>query len=214
MYRLFLMQFLIVIVVALLACEGDQGPVAPAAFNWLLEPDSTNVGILVVDYTTERFEGGFLRTYPPCTECTNDSLPLSFTFVSHTDGLELIFTYEQTGDTVLYVTEVWMGTGMILYPPALWPADTFKVLWTPFYEPVHTEYYDMGWPDETQYMTRSEAAWQSLRELDLVGAFAQNPYTVGVFLYTPAVGVIDPEKAKWIFMLYQNRITIQPFFSL
>jgi len=207
MYRKVLVQLLKVIVLIFMACEGNQGPVDPAAFNWLLEPDSTNIGILVVDYTTERFEGGFLRAYPPCTDCMNDSLPVSTDFVSHGDGLEIIFTYEQTGDTVLYALEVWMGTGMIVYPPAFWPADTFKVLWTPFYEPVHTEHYRMGWTDETQYMTRSDAAWQSLRELDLVGAFAQNPYTIGVFLHTPTVGLIDPEKAKWIFILYQNQIT-------
>lgn len=58
--------------------------------------------------------------------------------------------------------------------------------------------------DNGQFPGAADSAYKHIRKLSLVHEFAEYPYKIFVYLYTPAVGATDPSVAKWIFFLFRN----------
>ncbi|MEM9981666.1 MAG: hypothetical protein AAF734_04155, partial [Bacteroidota bacterium] len=44
--------------------------------------------------------------------------------------------------------------------------------------------------------------WQPISQLQIVKQLAKKKCRVGLYLYTPTVGLLDLAKAKWVIFLY------------
>ena len=157
-----------------------------------------NVLMLKVDYLTNMFEGGY--------EFSFDNVPNSFNvrreYMSPGDFGYVKFYYREIGDMLFHGTIHWMGEGKIHYPENLLPASEFDVdplryIVTPKngFENLMTEFQ----PNNIDY----EPIWASVQNLVKVREYLNaNPeQKVKIFLYTPCVGVGNPEHWDWIIFL-------------
>jgi hypothetical protein len=100
-----------------------------------------------------------------------------------------------------------MGVGHIFYPTSFTPASYFPYDSTKIPLPADAEYYDVNvagihytWDD---YIARGKKAWDTISSLEIVHLFAEKPFYVGLYAYSPAV-VFDPYKLDWIIFLYRG----------
>ncbi|MCH7612365.1 MAG: T9SS type A sorting domain-containing protein [Candidatus Marinimicrobia bacterium] len=171
-----------------------------------LPDDSASFGILICDYQTGEFEEGTVLNIPMCTECDFSSFPFDVIFLEPGDFGSIQFNYSSTGDTVFFATIVWMGQGEIIYPDTFFHADSFSVEFDYAPDPDTLEYSYLNEIslDNGQLPETADSAYQHIRTLSLVHEFAEYPYQIYVYLYTPAVGATDLSVAKWIFFLFRN----------
>jgi len=171
-----------------------------------LPDDSASFGILICDYETSEFEEGTVLNVPFCNGCDSTGFPFDIFFQSPGDFGWIQFNYTETNDTIFYATIIWMGTGEISFPDTFLPADSFA---------VENEYANdpetiLFWHDngltleENTLLASAENAYDYIRILSIVHQFAESPYQILAYLYTPTVGMTDWSVAKWIFFLYRN----------
>jgi hypothetical protein len=183
---------------ALFGCAGEQvtQPPAPAG-RWAVRSDSANVAILQFDGRTFAFEGGSLRRYALCRDCDLDSLPFAYSRRAPDDFGWHLFRYLGTQDTVLYATEVFMGSGEIVVPPALLPPDSFAAVSGVLRPPVSMRAFATSMANP-----RADTAWAAARRLDITQVFSRGAYRVGLFWYWPDAGI--GTRQKWIVFLYSG----------
>jgi len=166
-----------------------------------------NLAILLVDYETYAFQGGNISYYKPCSSCDGGGLPLETSYLPPSDFGSMAFIYTETGETVFGATIVWMGIGAIQYPSAFLGPDRFSVRAVNVELPSDAEYYDWEgniWTPDSATLAQTSEAWETVRSLDVVHAFADRPYKVGFYLYPPTVGMFDPSVAQWVIFLAQE----------
>jgi hypothetical protein len=186
------------------SCPGDGQP-----SRWTLPDDKMSLAILIVHYETYAFEGGVLSHFELCHSCDTDSIPLEVQIDNRGDSRFIAFVYTETGDTVWHSVEAWNGLGTIFYPDSFLPTAEFRNLERAQVLPLDLEYlYPRGTPP-SHVLERIEQAWDAVSMLDIVDAFADRPWRVGVFLYAPAVGAFEPSFAKWMFVLYRGETSRQ-----
>ncbi|MDR0733837.1 MAG: hypothetical protein LBF08_07245 [Dysgonamonadaceae bacterium] len=160
-------------------------------------PNITEILLLKVDYTTNRFEGGQKLQFPQSTE----------TFTTRIDYKQpgdfgWIKVYFSEIDTLLFYGDIfWMGCGNIIYPAEWRDADEFEhvteknLIW-PLngFENIHS-----AWNEDDDY----EPVWIAVQGIwEVRQILRTNPQQqVKLFLYTPSVGVGDPADWKWIIFL-------------
>jgi hypothetical protein len=166
-----------------------------------------NLAVLVLDYLTYEFEEGALNYYPPCNTCDSDSLPFEVVFRPPGDFGSITFRYTETGDTLLYGSIIWLGTGALAYPGDFLPAGRFGKLPDAAGEPVRKEYFNI-YPllDPAEFEAKADTAWASVNRLDIAWDFAMRDYRAGFYMYAPSVGAFNPSAAKWIVFLYRGKI--------
>jgi len=112
--------------------------------------------------------------------------------------------YHPLGDTLFNATMFWMGHGEISYPEIFHPPDSFPTLETSVSQPSHIErfqYYSSL--EEEVLIARTDCAWLSVDNLELVHLFIEQHCKIGYYLYTPVVlGGFSPHCASWIIFLY------------
>ncbi len=173
--------------------------------TWPLDADSMNLAILVVDYQTYTFEGGYFSRYPLCISCDQDSLPFVITKVPAADFGWVTIQYAPTGDTLLHATIVWMGEGQILFPDTLFPPEIFSAVPTMVAKPPAVQYLETLWLDSSAVIAKTDSAWMAIQSLDITNDFDQHPFRVGFYFYAPALGAFDPNQAKWVLFLYRGK---------
>jgi hypothetical protein len=162
---------------------------------------STQILMLIVDYTTNRFEGG--------KELTLDGASNTFTITTdyHAPGDfgDIKLYYSEINKMLFYGTIVWRGCGEIEYPENLLPADSFECTLTSDYifpangfEIVSQEGL---WRDTAQ--SKYSDAWSAVQSVIKAREYlASNPsQKVKIFFYTPSVGAGNPADWKWILFL-------------
>ncbi len=165
-----------------------------------------NFAVLALDYLTYEFEEGALNYYPACNGCDNDSLPFDVVFNTPADFGDIAFRYTETGDSLLFGTIIWMGTGELTQPDNFLPAGGFGELSAAAGEPVRKEYFNIYPPlNSAEFDARADTAWANVNRLDITWDFAMKDYRVGFYLYAPRVGVFDPGAAQWIVFLYRGK---------
>jgi len=164
-----------------------------------------NLAVLVTDYLTYEFEAGALHYYPLCAACDRDSLPFDIDLVVPGDFGSIAFTYTETGDTLLFGTIIWMGSGKLSQPDDFELAEKFGELTAAAPDPISSELFNI-YPllDPAEFESKADSAWARVERLDIVWDFAAGDYRVGVYLYAPSVGVFEPAAAKWIIFLYRG----------
>lgn len=183
------------------SCDNPSSPTADW-LGWEIDPDSVNFAILRIDYTTGDFKGASLNRYPPCSSCKADSLPILEIYDGRGDGYITTFVHRDSGDTLYWAIEVWNGRGAIMYPTDFLPPDSFVSIPVPGPEPSHRKYFHRSgpWPDST-FEEKAGSVWKTIRNLNLVVAFAQHNYIAGFLLYKPSTGLIDWKIVEWLIFL-------------
>jgi hypothetical protein len=187
------------------ACEEDTvSPPPEEKPTWSLEPDSMNLGILVLDYLSYELKGGRVDHYALCDSCDRDSLPFEQIYEPPNDYGSVTFRYTETGDTLLYASVIWIGPGRIEYPRKFLPASIFTRVNDLPDAPLSIEYFYNS--RKTQPFAEGEAAWFRVRTLDVVREFATSPYRVGVYWHIARDGEFVPELDSWVVFLYRGRL--------
>ena len=202
MFRI--LPLLLLLLTTIISCDSDSSRPEPEnGTEWVLKPDSVNLGLLVLDYQTYALEGANLSYFPPCGGCGTDSLPLLVEIETPSDFGSVVFRYAPTGDTVFAGTVIWLGSGEILYPTAFVPADSMKFHADSVAQPEDPDRYEFFVElQEETVIAKSDSAWQAISSVDLVHTFAESDFRVGFHLYPPALGIFEPSLAKWIVFLY------------
>jgi hypothetical protein len=196
-----ILALVFVLLISIMACEDDSVSPPPEP-TWWLEPDSVNIGILVLDYLTYEFEGGWVGHFSPCNSCGQDSLPFEQIYEPPLDLGSVTFRLKETGDTLLYASVVWMGPGRIEYPDEFLPPSDFHRLGRLPNAPLGIEYfYNDG---KAQPYAEADSAWSSVRNLDIMGEFASLPYRVGVYWHGARYANPDPERDSWVIFIYRD----------
>jgi hypothetical protein len=187
------------------ACEEDTvSPPPEKQPTWWLEPDSMNLGILVLDELTYEFLGGRVDHFALCDTCDRDSLPFEVISNPPVDFGDITFRYTYTGDTILYATTVWNGWGEIKHPAEFLPPSDFEKLPWRFAPPLSVEYfYNDG---KTDPFAAGDTAWSRVASLDIVAEFAKSDYRVGIYAYAASHAVVYPQHDRWVIFLYRGQV--------
>lgn len=171
--------------------------------QWTNDPYISGFGMLIFDYSTQEFEGGYFKEYPSCENCGGDSIPLEILYRSPGDFGYVGFQYPETGDTLFFGTIIWMGRGHISQPVDMLPASDFELSGSLDNEPLSIQYYHDGYHTQAvSYESIVDPIWSKASQIDLVTDISRGEYRIAYYLYPPTVGLFDPEVAKWLLILY------------
>lgn len=197
---------LTLILAAVFVSACDDTSVSVGSTRWSIKPGAMSLAVLVSDYLTYTFEKGTLDRYPLCDGCDDAGLPFTVRFRPPGDFGDITFRYTATGDTIFYGSIIWLGRGDIEYPREFMPASEFENAAALPDDPLSVEYFNIVPElDEELFKAQADSAWNRVKELDIVGEFAKGGYRVGIYLYAPAVGLFDPQAAKWIIFLHRQK---------
>jgi len=177
------------LIFTLLSCSKSNSDSSPSNQNKVL--------LLKVDYNTNTFENGkemSFATLSPTMTITNQ-------YVTPSDFGSLKLSYQEINQTLFDGTIVWNGLGEMTYPQNLLDANQFERVLTTDYVTPSAGFENVFNPDNTTY--DYEPIWTSVQGLVKVRQYlTSNPNaTVKIFLYTPSVGIGNPEEWDWIIML-------------
>lgn len=159
-------------------------------------PSADKVVMAVVDFETNVFEGGYvydLLNYNSTFNINYTSIPDLYTEAS---VLEIFYVEQQT--LLFSGSIIWMGIGERIFPSQL-QAFT-PVLTLDYVYPVN------GFETNNSYTEQSldyDSAWSAAQaNVEVRAALNANPnQVVKAFFYSPAIGLEQPEYAKYIFFL-------------
>ena len=182
-----------------------------AQLNWKLDYDSANFAFLILDYNTYKLENGYFAKYKYYSDYDRYRIPFNIVYHSPSDYGDILFTYKSTNDTLFYASIWWAGYGKIIIPKILDSANLFTYDTVKVFPPYTTEYYKyMPEISDELFHIKADSAWESVKKLSILKEFAKvgNVFRNGLYLYAPAVGVFNPELAKWIIFLYRGQIIV------
>lgn len=153
--------------------------------------------VLTVDYTTNRFLGGY--TLP--VDFAGDDFSLEADYNSPLD-LGNVTIYEKGSGVKLFAGYIgWMGKGERTYPAEILPAKDFARTSERSLPELIRFYYAGGEPT-TDPDGEISKAWTAVRNLDIVRKATKNAPDAKVYLslYRCSVGVGDP--ADWYWLIF------------
>lgn len=183
----------------ILFCLSLLLPTACKDSDVVVCPDATdaNVLMLVVDYSSPKFEGATLF----CIANAPRAFTIRHEYVAPGDFGWVKLFYDE-GDKMLFHGEIiWMGNGKMLFPEKLYPAEDFNRVLTQDFVSPKNGFVNVFNPDNRTDDVSD--AWGAVQGLVIVRDFLkENPgQKINHFLYTPGVGVGDPKQWKWVFFM-------------
>ncbi len=176
----------------LFGCDSDD------KVPWVVICPSNNtmVQVLTVDYTTNKFLGGYAIELPHYL----DTLELDCKYNSPVDFGDITWFEKKTETELFTGTIIWMGKGERSFPEEINNASSFvkldKVTEMPtFYPLFHDEYSKMDTNEEFDYTP----IWQSIEKLQFI-SWMEPSTPAYIYLYCPSVGVGDP--ADWYWLIF------------
>lgn len=175
------------VIITLCGCRRDQ----------INKPDS--ILLLKVDYQTLQFEGG-LEQKVNSTLPDSDTIPLRVNYKPPGD-FGSIALYHKPGNELLFKgTIIWMGKGEISHPVSFKPASSFQTYNTPLAYPGSSAFKPVNVQPGTT-VPDLEPVWNAVAKLHIVSEYRQANKKIGVFVYTPSVGIGNPADWDWILVL-------------
>ncbi len=155
--------------------------------------------MLTVDYTTNAFEGGTVLSFSKQTK----NFTITNKYVQPSDFGSVELTYKELDEKLFFGTIHWMGTGKMTFPEKLGSSDMFKLASTKDYIKPINGFEDIFNPNDLPL--NYEKAWGAVQGLVKTREFlTANPHQKAkMFLYTPSVGVGNPE--DWFWVIYLKR---------
>jgi len=176
--------------------NNDSSPTA--------SPYGGKLAMLKVDYQTGKFEGGKIFTYP-AGSYVSDSIPIQELHKSAGDFGNITLKYLPTGDTVFFGTIIWMGKGAMAVPQTLDGVNKFAPVQLDVLPPDSTKVKYYGSANGIPFYDGQNFAsiWKSIAGLNVTAdAIGVGHAKVGLFLYTPSVGMGDPADWDYYWILY------------
>jgi hypothetical protein len=176
----------------------------------IIKEDSMNLAIFKVDFVTNHFHSANISYYTKCNNnCDLDSLPVLMYFDGWYDLARVYFFYKFDTSLLFGAWIFWMGVGYIFYPTSFTPASYFPYDSTKIPLPADAEYYNVNvigaYCTYDEYIARGKKAWDTISSLEIVHHFAEKPFYVGLYAYSPADGMdFDPYRLDWIIFLYRG----------
>jgi hypothetical protein len=68
----------------------------------------------------------------------------------------------------------------------------------------------VGEIEDSVFRQKADSAWLSVKKLVILNSFNElgSVFRIGLYLYAPAVGMFNPEVAKWIVFLYRGQLIV------
>ena len=194
------MKKILVVLTALsvLACKKTSEP-AKLQTNPIAQPTtpSSKILMLKVDYLTYNFEGGKEINLSQ-SMLTNDSIPIKIDYKSPGDFGNITLYYKPTNDKLFDGSIIWMGKGNMTFPAQLDSASTFVKINNATTQPLSSRFQLIFNQNQTPNIS---SIWNAIQKLKIISNYLPNNKKIGVFLYTPSVGIGDPADWDWfIFM--------------
>jgi hypothetical protein len=162
-------------------------------------PDASMVFTYMIDYTTNRFLGGYKVTLPLYI----DSLMPVCEYNSPGDSGDVTW-YDKTTNTRLFAgTIIWMGKGERTFPEKIDSPGSFTKLdfssKNPQFISLYHDDYDKIANPEVDY----PPMWNAIKDLQDI-SWCSDSTPAYIYFYRPSVGVGDPKDWYWIvFLKYQ-----------
>ena len=190
-------KLILLLIVALLSsCTSEDEIIEPIDNNRKLT-------LLKIDYENHTFLGGnqFVFEDVPMSA----TIPLAETYIAPSDFGNYTLTYIPTNQVIFDRPIAWLG-GNFEYTTTISPT---QFLITPTAA-------DINW-DEVQYFMPTQniladegittfdynAVWDAVKNLEITNQCVNANGKIGIILYTPGVGLFQPQNAIWIVILYQ-----------
>jgi hypothetical protein len=158
--------------------------------------------MLRVDNVTGAFEGGKELTFEAANTFT-----ISSDYVSPGDFGSIKLKYDELDATFFDGTIHWMGLGEMSYPESLDGVDAFVTLEEELAMPALSAFHTVEYGSEGEGLQTNEpdhqVIWDAIDDLELVKEYREaNPEAkISLFLYTPSVGIGNPEEWDWFVIL-------------
>ena len=180
--------FLSLITIGLFGCNAEN--------EVLIEEGLSEVLLLKVNYATHKFEGGKVFTFSK----KSNSFTIAYEYEEPADFGGVKLFYKELNEPLFEGTIHWMGLGEMTFPKELDPPDSFDCVITN--DVPYVEGFEVVFNPDNRVMDY-EQAWPALHCLVKMREFlSANPkQIVKLFLYTPSVGVGNPDDWSWIFFL-------------
>jgi hypothetical protein len=153
---------------------------------------------LQVDYLSFNFEGATELTVSKLS--SSDSLPILINYKPPGDFGSIYLSYKPTNDSLFFGTIDWMGTGQKYFPANINPVDSFNKVNSTLAEPINSRFQTLFYLINQQ-PTNYSALWKAVNKLQIVGNYLYYKKKIGIFLYTPGLGIGDPAEWNWYIIM-------------
>lgn len=161
-------------------------------------PDKDKLLMLRVDHLTKNFEGAIEIDLSQNT-ASSDSLPIEVHYLPPGDFGNITLLYKPSGDTVFDGGIVWMGKGQINQPDSFDPPSQFTKATSPHPLP-DTLNYQFIFPQH-HHSVPYDSIWYAVDDLKIVKEYARFNKKIGLFFYTPSVGMGNPADWDWFVIM-------------
>lgn len=161
--------------------------------------NASKVVLLRVDFMTSVFEGGKELVFS--VDRNNlDTIPILVDYKPPGDFGNITLYYQPSGEMIFDGGIIWMGTGQINYPENFRPPDEFELMETAIELPDASKFQIVFDNLDNQSIDYA-SIWNAISNLKIVDDYLKENKKIGLFLYTPSVGVGDPNEWDWFVIL-------------
>jgi len=160
---------------------------------------SNSIVLLQIDYMTNVFEGGKEISISTAIS-SSDTIPISVDYRPPGDFGSITLYYQPTNEMIFNGTIIWMGTGHISFPDDFDSADSFSKLGSEIEQPNITRYQTIYYDLYNQPIEYTNL-WNAINKLEIVADYLNGNKKIGLFLYTPSVGIGNPDEWDWFVIL-------------
>ena len=136
----------------------------------------------------------------------NNLLPITTEYQSPGDFGYMKFFHDETSELIFHGEIIWAGTGDIVYPSSWNPASSYlDGLFAPIATPSNERWVVLG--NEESFVDFSyDSIWEAISHLNITSLYMEEENTqIGIYQYTPSVGIGNPEEWSWILILHRNQ---------
>jgi len=190
--------FILLLLVLVFSCNKKQ-EATPVNTNPALQPPlpSSKILLLKVDYLTHAFEGGKVLNLSQAI-VTSDSIPVKVQYQPPGDFGDITLSHKLTGDSLFYGGIIWMGKGVMTFPAQLDSSATFVQLGNPVGQPSASRFQLIFNQSPAPNIS---SLWSSINKLKTVKEYLIFNKKIGLFCYTPSVGMGNPADWDWFIFL-------------
>ena len=184
------------LILILASCSDD------ADDNAIQNPNR-ELSILKVDFLTHTFEGG--NSFEFNNIAMTNTLPIEEIYVAPGDFGSYTLKFTPTNEVIFDGPIAWMG-GSYDLPLDYNPSDYETTTFNPTINLDEIEYFlptadILAGEGYTNFDYTS--VWNSIKNLQVTNDCLNNNGKIGFVLYTPGLGLFQPENAYWLVILYK-----------
>ena len=169
----------------------------------VIQNQNRELTILKVDFLTHTFEGG--NSFEFNNIAMTNTLPIEEIYVAPSDFGNYTLKYTPTNEVIFDGLIAWMG-GSYDLPLDFDSSDYETTTLNPSINLDEIEYF-MPTADilagEGYTNFDYASVWNSIKNLQVTNDCLNNNGKIGFVLYTPGLGLFQPENAYWLVILYQ-----------